>query len=1470
MKRKTLPFRLYAQILIFSGLIALGALILLPMQQAIHDAMTGIRDEMITMLEEEIDRKIRYSSISPSFFGSFDVRNISISGEDNHPVLSISRFRITYSLLDFFRGRTQLIRSIQIDTPYIDFNTVRDNDLLNLFENIGKGRENLSHNLTGMIPEQLVVRIRNGKCQITSGNETIDFDSLNLSMEIIEEKFIINGGWMINVTANMPTGEPVSIQFPLEMYSTFETNLDNGEGAIIVESIYGDVRSANEAHFAVNINNGSINIRNIYGVDQIAFSLGYVFDDGRFSARLECRDFRLGEFLSFSGALENFSQMLDVTTSGLASFEKNNDGTMDYSVNLAGAIPPGRFSASQSAQPLFVIDTAGDEQGMIVNNVRFAMPGTWNDTRGSAAALFYGDMSFNGTVDLNPIAPSGTLSLGNFSLSGSESINADFAVTHRDGDILFFSPAVKIGQGSHAVELTSFNALLQPGGQNFDIAVSANRPGHTGGRGAVRHGSFSLDGSVDNRLHNISANLNLNSFTASDLIYMALPFINDFKLPAPLDGLLRNTAITTEVSFSTDFTAIQYNAPRINFTVGSGRENLMGSIALSGTNRQFNVNGGSLAIGNEVMLISGYAGITSGNALNFSVNANYRDLAYLIQGSFNDGSSVNVQGSYGFNLNLGMIDGYTGSMQADGFPVPFIGTPAFLSLSTQFNVNSADSWSIDLEQFELQNLAPPLGSPLGPIRLAGTGRVDQSGIRFPSLNYNDRFGTLGGTADILWPTGHTGYSMTVTAGQGRENYHVQAAIANQRLEISLSGSSMRLERVFDKLGSILVDGNANLSWDSADSFHAECNFVSVSGNIQGREFRANGRAALDNEKLSIGNMQLYYAGYEAVVSQLSIDSANGIGSTGIALNGAVGNNPVNGNFEIGVNFQPVLSLLHIGDTLQSFSGNITISDFWNNSQGEPASSSIAFSHMNGNITVSGGERGMFRLQADEDGNFFAGLASPSPVRGTIAGNIKHNTINARCSDLYVDAAALFDMLPINSDVQFAGGFVTASFDIRGLITDPEFFGTARGTSLRLRIPDYITQDLRPIPFNVAIEGNEMHFGPVPTAVGNGAGTASGWFRIDRWIPNTFFIDITVPQDTPIPYGYDFAGFTAHGNASGNLALFRESMRMEITGELLVNNSELGINSEEITRAQGQDIYSRARIPNVVNLAITTGPVVEFFYPNSRFPLLRATPDMGTKILVTADSLTQQFSLTSDVRIRSGEIFYFERSFFIRSGTLIFRENEMRFDPRLTARAEVRDRTEDGPVTISMIVDNAPLLSFTARFESSPTLSQVEILALMGQSITGTQVADGDGQRAFLGSAMDVAQVFLVRRFESQIRNFLQLDLFSFRTQFFQNLLLPQTGNIQSPVDRTGEVGNYFDNTTIFGGKYIGQDMFIQGMLSMSYDENRTTWGGMVFRPDIGLELQNPWFSIRWDFTPMHPENWFINDNSITLTKSWSF
>jgi hypothetical protein len=402
----------------------------------------------------------------------------------------------------------------------------------------------------------------------------------------------------------------------------------------------------------------------------------------------------------------------------------------------------------------------------------------------------------------------------------------------------------------------------------------------------------------------------------------------------------------------------------------------------------------------------------------------------------------------------------------------------------------------------------------------------------------------------------------------------------------------------------------------------------------------------------------------------------------------------------------------------------------------------------------------------------------------------------------------------------------------------------------------------------------MTFGPVNASVGTGFGVVSAWFRFDRWIPDTFNLDIRVNPDEPIPFGFDISGILAHGSASGNLNLAMEDYILNVSGELTAQNAEISLNAEELG---AEHTPSDSRVSTMINLAISTGRRVEFYWPSSDFPVLQAYADLGTGIRIIRDGETRRFSLVGDVRLRSGEIFYLERNFYIREGTLFFNESEAQFDPRITARAEIRDQGEEGPVTISMIIENALLRSFSPRFESDPPLSQLEIFSMLGQSPSTDN--DPTNQRNILiSSGIDAfTQFAVVRRFQRGVRNVLNLDMFSFRTNVVQNMVFQASGfndrsaSTDSSTDTSindqrsrNRVGNYFDNTTLFLGKYIGSDIFARGLFSFRYDESKETWGGMRLEPEIAVEMKNPLFDIQFSIIPLHPENWFINDVSLSL------
>ncbi|MDR0582931.1 MAG: translocation/assembly module TamB [Treponema sp.] len=1461
-------------------MIGITALALRPVQQAIQDQIRHIRDDLIGRAEAAIGRTIRYSSISPSIFGVFDIRNLRILGKepDSEELLSVSRFRLSWSFWDLLKGNPLTVRSVLIDRPEINLDLERDRDLLELLFSLDPDTGASRPSLTGLLPEHVLFRIRAGQCQIQSRRDRFRVEDLTFDAQAADELISLDGKWKALVSLRSFFAEPVSARISMRATGIVSTDIEEGNVVVTVDSLAGDLFQTRALTFGCSLQNRMLSVRKMGDRLPFDFFLDYGIEDGNLAARFNCDVFTPKDLLTLSGAWKAANRWLALAATGAASFERNRQGNIRYQAAIVGGLPAGTAAS-------FEIRAGGDEKLAQIEEFRVSAPGNTAAAGQSSAAapLFQGGIAFRGSLGLKPFAPKGKLFLENLSFSGETGLSAELGVNTREKEISVSGERVGIGR----LVLGVLNISLVPSGGELGFVVSAREFREPSG--TARPGSFSLEGSVNYAVRWLEASCSLDSVSAADIAEMGRPFIKE-PLPPAAAGLLRNVSLTTELFFTTDFKRLLYNAPRVEAAFDSqpGTEPAL-VFSVSGTDKRLELSESRFVWADQPLLFSGYADYSNPLDLNFSLAAHYQDISYNMEGRVLDRKQISARGSYGFQVYITSTDAgaYSGYIEGKEIPIPVRGLPARLSFYTSVRYNSRDFWSFDLDNLEITDIA----SPAGPGYMRITGGADQDGAHFPLVYYRDSISPLSGRADFSWAQNFSGFSGTLNIEERREprtggdhavsdapnslleRYLLWASFTENRLDLLVSGSRMRLGRTLDNTGSALADGDLRFTWDPERSYRADLTLNSLNVRILDREFRASGRAMLNKDEFAVQNLRFGIAGLEGFVPSFRVSRAESAAATRAEFRGTVGKGNLEGALSINARFAPVNSWFGINRALRSLDGAARVEVLRYADVNSVKPFDIVFSRNGRELSVSGGPKDMLRLKLDEDGTFYAGLSSPFPVRGSIAGTINDNTIDARCSDLYVDLAGLWKLLPPVPDFALAGGYISAQVEIRGPLTDPEFFGSARGTSVRVQVPEYITQDIRPVPFTVAIEGNQMRFGPVPATVGRGAGTVSGLFRFDRWIPNIFTMDITVPRETPIPFGFDITGFLAKGDVSGKLKLSMEDLIFDITGDLLANKTELGLDSDGITQAQGMDLFAGTINPVTLDIKITTGPTVEFLWPSSGFPILRANPAMGTVVHVTADSVARKFSLDSDVKIRGGEIFYFERSFYIRSGTLTFKENEASFDPRLSARAEIRERSNEGPVTIAMIVENAPLLTFTARFESTPSLSQAEIVSLLGQNFTGGQFAEASGSypTALLSVTSDVlAQFGVVRQLERQIRNFLRLDMFSIRTQVLQNAVFSATGINPDPVDRNGRVGNYFDNTTVFLGKYIGSELFIQSMLSLRYDENYTSTGGVRFEPDIGVELETPFFNVRWDFIPAHPENWYVNDNSITLTWRKSF
>jgi hypothetical protein len=253
------------------------------------------------------------------------------------------------------------------------------------------------------------------------------------------------------------------------------------------------------------------------------------------------------------------------------------------------------------------------------------------------------------------------------------------------------------------------------------------------------------------------------------------------------------------------------------------------------------------------------------------------------------------------------------------------------------------------------------------------------------------------------------------------------------------------------------------------------------------------------------------------------------------------------------------------------------------------------------------------------------------------------------------------------------------------------------------------------------------------------------------------------------------------------------------------------------------------------------------------------------------------SITGNLPIKSGDIYYFDRDFQITEGALRFNESLKNFDPVLSVRAETKVRDDTGEDVSVALVYNAPIMSdFTPDIETVPARSDLEVMALFGQAVAPySKSGETDAASTVLLATGGVfGQVGIVQPFEDVLREGLNLDMVTIRTDIIENTLAEglARGNLSKEGSRTTGLGRYLDNTSLFAGKYIGDALFISGTVTANYFEGqrlRSVFGGLEFETSVSLEMETPFFNVAWSYSPDPTRNQnFVADNEISL--KWQF
>ena len=372
----------------------------------------------------------------------------------------------------------------------------------------------------------------------------------------------------------------------------------------------------------------------------------------------------------------------------------------------------------------------------------------------------------------------------------------------------------------------------------------------------------------------------------------------------------------------------------------------------------------------------------------------------------------------------------------------------------------------------------------------------------------------------------------------------------------------------------------------------------------------------------------------------------------------------------------------------------------------------------------------------------------------------------------------------------------------------------------------------------------------------------GWY-VDVYAEEDNWIGIRLPlPSSNVDIWGDVTGYLRVGERSDSV--------IYLNGDLKAANLTMSIGMEPMPEWMLRK--SDTRTTSDLSLLLTEN--VKFVFPLTGDPILRADLAEYQSLNVKVDEMGQ-LDVSGSLDIRSGEIFYFQKNFYITEGNISFRQSptDMRgFNPIINLRARLRDFDSDGnQVDIYLNLRDATMDNLSPSFESSPSKPLSEIMQILGQSILPNSVY-GDISVSSMVSIVS-ASVDILSRFgiiasqndntlEQSIRSSLSLDTFSLHTNIIENLIYDTVSYASSNLnnDMLSPMARYLDGTTLYLGKYLSPELYLEGMIHLDADSNQLDTQHTFLADDLNLDIE---ISLEWD-NPLAVFNIFTRPDNITL------
>lgn len=343
------------------------------------------------------------------------------------------------------------------------------------------------------------------------------------------------------------------------------------------------------------------------------------------------------------------------------------------------------------------------------------------------------------------------------------------------------------------------------------------------------------------------------------------------------------------------------------------------------------------------------------------------------------------------------------------------------------------------------------------------------------------------------------------------------------------------------------------------------------------------------------------------------------------------------------------------------------------------------------------------------------------------------------------------------------------------------------------------------------------------------------------------VDIYIDENNPVRLRIPLPkiGIDILGYVTGHYYAYSDSAGMNNDGTLNLTDTTVSVGMNPYPAW-----YDKISGTTYMDMTLNFGKNNRVLYPAGGDPIFSIDLQENSSVYAYMGP-DNSYSFSGDIQIRGGEIYYFQKYFYITSGSIAF-DDPTRFNPKINLRATLRDYTSSSEkVEIYLVMKDNTFDNLSPTLESSPVMELSEIMEILGQSILPSS-SYGDVSVSSVASLVTEGFDILSRlgivttgnplsSLSSSLKKVFGVDSFSLHSNILNNIVADTIANASSTLSvQYSPMARFLNGTTLNVGKYLTQNLYLQLMAHLEATGNRSSY--TIISDDLALDTE---FSLEW-------------------------